>query len=124
MGILDGRDGRSVGVSMKIVQAVDQECRTSGRKQILRNAIFGIAVATAALGLYVAPANAQAFAGSPVYPWCGFYNMSGGATNCYFSNRWQCEQAIRGNGGYCYRNPFYAGYRASQAGPIPRYRPY
>lgn len=90
----------------------------------MRNAVFGIAVATAALGFCIAFSGAQASAGSPVYPWCGFYNMSGGATNCYFSNRWQCEQAISGNGGYCYQNPFYAGYRAGQVGRVRRYRRY
>jgi hypothetical protein len=90
----------------------------------LRTAIFKIAVATAALGLYVALADAQASAGFPVYPWCGFYNMSGGATNCYFANRWQCEQAISGNGGYCYHNPFYTGYQVGQVGRVRRYRRY
>jgi hypothetical protein len=85
----------------------------------LRNALFGTAVA-AALGFFVAPAGAY-----PVYPWCGFYSIAGGATNCYFSNLWQCQQAISGNGGYCYQNPFYTGYQPGQPGPArKRYRRY
>ncbi|MBK5958620.1 hypothetical protein CCR97_10420 [Rhodoplanes elegans] len=45
----------------------------------------------------------------PIYPWCADYGgRGGGGTNCYFSNLGQCQQAISGNGGWCYRNPFSA----------------
>lgn len=59
-----------------------------------------------------------AFAASPsgaqVYPWCAFYNIRGGGTNCYFATLSQCQQAISGNGGVCYQNPLYP------AVPTPR----
>ena len=84
----------------------------------MRNALLGTAVA-AALGFFVTPASAY-----PVYPWCGFYSIAGGATNCYFSNLWQCQQAVSGNGGYCYQNPFFAGYPAGSTAPRKRYRRY
>jgi hypothetical protein len=88
------------------------------RKQIVRNTLLGSAVA-AALGFFVTPASAY-----PVYPWCGFYSIAGGATNCYFSYLWQCQQAVSGNGGYCYQNPFFTGYQVESTAPRKRYRRY
>lgn len=60
------------------------------------------AVALIAAALPIRPADAY-----PVYPWCAFINTFGGMTNCYYSEEWQCRQALLGNGGYCYENPFY-----------------
>lgn len=87
-----------------------------------------------ALGLAICmlpnmPAQAASY---PVYPWCADYaglaprvvlvNGSGGGTNCYFSTLAQCQEAVRGIGGTCIRNPFYghAGYPADQ--PPTKYR--
>ena len=58
----------------------------------------------------------------PIYPWCAQYGGGrGGGTNCYFSNLWQCRQAISGNGGYCYENPFMA-YVTPQQQSTPKAR--
>jgi len=44
------------------------------------------------------------------YRWCAQYHgRGGGATNCYFVTLQQCEAAISGVGGYCYRNHYYTG---------------
>jgi hypothetical protein len=77
----------------------------------MRSAFLALAALGAAFALDAAPASAQ---GYPVYPWCAQYGGRSGGTNCYFANRWQCQQAISGNGGFCYENPFYA-YGASGA---------
>jgi hypothetical protein len=92
----------------------------------VRTAFLGFAALTAALALHVAPANAQVPVSYPVYPWCTEYGGRGGATNCYFSTWDQCRAAASGNGGYCYRNPFYgyAGYPADQPGAARKYRRY
>jgi hypothetical protein len=71
----------------------------------MRSAFLALAALGATFALDTAPAHAQ---GYPVYPWCAQYGTRGGATNCYFSNLWQCQQAISGNGGWCYENPFFA----------------
>ncbi|NVO17613.1 MAG: DUF3551 domain-containing protein [Rhodoplanes sp.] len=76
----------------------------------MRSAFLALAALGAAFALDAAAASAQSY---PVYPWCAQYGSRGGATNCYFSNLWQCRQAISGNGGTCYENPFY-GYGAAQ----------
>ncbi len=67
----------------------------------MRTTLLGFAALAALLAFDAAPANAQ------VYPWCANYGRGG--TNCYFANLWQCRQAVSGTGGYCSRNPFYAG---------------
>jgi len=69
-----------------------------------------LATLTAAPALGTVPASAQS--GSyPLYPWCTTYGGGrGGGTNCYFSTWDQCRQAASGNGGYCYRNPWYEAY--------------
>jgi Protein of unknown function (DUF3551) len=44
------------------------------------------------------------------YPWCLYYGGSGlgGGTNCGFTTFEQCLATLRGNGGICSQNPFYA----------------
>ena len=66
-----------------------------------------------------------------VYAWCARYSAaldaqrirgSGQrdirATNCYFTSYRECEAAVSGLGGYCYRSPYfgrgYAGRRLRQ----------
>lgn len=71
----------------------------------MRKGLFGLAVLATAFAIDAVPATAQAY---PVYPWCGVYRNGG--TNCYFSTLWQCQQAISGNGGTCYQNPFFGAY--------------
>ncbi|MFY9699059.1 MAG: DUF3551 domain-containing protein [Rhodoplanes sp.] len=68
---------------------------------------LGLAALTAAFALDSAPASAQ---GYRLYPWCAYYNTRGGATNCYFSTFEQCRAAIRGIGGMCTENSWYAAY--------------
>ncbi len=42
-----------------------------------------------------------------VYPWCAFYNVMGGVTECFFHNLDQCRAAVSGVGGFCSPNPSY-----------------
>ncbi len=73
-----------------------------------RTALLFLAALTAASAIGAAPASAQ---GYPLYPWCTTYGGGrGGGTNCYFSTWDQCRQAASGNGGFCYRNPWYEAY--------------
>jgi hypothetical protein len=74
-----------------------------------RTALFGFAVLAAASYFNAPPANAQN-GGYRLYPWCALYGGRNGGTNCYFSNRWQCEQAVSGTGGMCVENSWYAAY--------------
>ena len=92
----------------------------------MRIAFFGLA-ALAVCMLPNAPTQAVSY---PVYPWCAEYaglaprvilvDGTGGGTNCYFLTLAQCQEAVRGIGGVCVRNPFYgyAGYPPDQ--PPPR----
>lgn len=71
----------------------------------------------AAAGLWLAapaPANAAIY-----YPWCAVYSGSdtGGGTNCYFANRQQCMETVRGIGGVCEPNAFYDAARADERAP-------
>ena len=42
-----------------------------------------------------------------VYPWCAFYNVMGGVTECFFHNLEQCRASVSGVGGFCSPNPAY-----------------
>ncbi|MFD2184325.1 DUF3551 domain-containing protein [Rhodoplanes azumiensis] len=91
----------------------------------MRSALLALAALCAVAAFTPSPARAQL---GPIYPWCADYGgRGGGGTNCYFSNLWQCQQAISGNGGWCYRNPFSA-YGSEQPRDRRRtrqdYRPY
>ncbi|MBK5958621.1 hypothetical protein CCR97_10425 [Rhodoplanes elegans] len=89
----------------------------------MRAILLSLAALGAAVAFVPSPASAQT---GPIYPWCAQYGGRSGATNCYFANLWQCQQAISGNGGWCYRNPFSA--QASEPRDRRRtrqdYRPY
>jgi hypothetical protein len=52
-------------------------------------------------------------------PWCAQYSVHGGATNCGFYSFEQCQQTVRGIGGFCSLNPFEA-YGYSQQRPVRR----
>jgi hypothetical protein len=73
--------------------------------------LLGLAALAAASSLSATPASAQ-YGGYPLYPWCALYGggRGGGGSNCGFSNRWQCEQAVSGTGGMCVVNSWYAAY--------------
>jgi hypothetical protein len=45
------------------------------------------------------------------YPWCADYSGSdaGGGRNCGFVSLAQCQETIRGMGGFCEPNSFYTG---------------
>lgn len=73
-----------------------------------RIALLGLAAVTAALTF--APATASAQGGYKLYPYCAYYNLKSGVSNCYFSTLAQCRAAISGVGGTCGINPFYAAY--------------
>jgi Protein of unknown function (DUF3551) len=47
------------------------------------------------------------------YPWCAYYDVWQGATNCGFSTFQQCMATVSGVGGSCGPNPLY------QAAPGP-----
>lgn len=68
----------------------------------MRYWLFGIGIFAGALWL-AAPAAAQN------YPWCAYYGgMYGdGGTNCGFTTREQCMEALSGNGGSCDLNTQY-----------------
>jgi Protein of unknown function (DUF3551) len=51
-----------------------------------------------------------------LYPWCVNYGggRAGGAQNCGFTSRQQCELTRAGNGGFCVQNPWYQPYPPPQ----------
>ena len=69
-------------------------------------------------------ASARPSAAVIIYPWCANFGggRSGGAQNCGFVSRQQCELTRAGNGGFCVQNPFYEPYPPPQtyAPPIKR----
>jgi len=72
----------------------------------------------AALVCFEKPATAQN------YPWCAYYDMGTGATNCGFAISQQCLAAVSGVGGNCGPNPAYQSCqdhirRLSTPGVIP-----
>lgn len=73
---------------------------------------IGLAVLTVALSV-------EAKAEVPYYyryPWCAQYNLPGGPTSCRFATFAQCLPEVRGVGGQCVVNPYYAAYHASDRG--------
>ena len=42
------------------------------------------------------------------YPWCAQYGGRAGGRNCGFTSYQQCMATVRGMGGFCERNLFYA----------------
>jgi hypothetical protein len=70
---------------------------------------FIVAAAFAAAG--TRPSSAEIYR-----PWCVQYfgGLSGG-TNCSFYSYAQCMETARGNGAYCYQNPWYSEYGGGQS---------
>ena len=85
--------------------------------------IFHVAGLVAATVITLA-ASARPSAAVIIYPWCANFGggRSGGAQNCGFTSRAQCELTRAGNGGFCVQNPFYQPYPPPQtyAPPIRR----
>ena len=69
-----------------------------------------ILLAISALAVVATAAQAQN------YPWCADYSGKGG-TNCGFSTFQQCQENVRGIGGFCNRNTQYQS-RNRQRGPF------
>ena len=79
---------------------------------------FPIAAITFA-AVFLSSAGAQADG-----TWCAQLGVKGGATNCGFYSFEQCMATVRGNGGFCMRNPFTLGSAGSAYGYVtgPRRR--
>lgn len=60
-----------------------------------------------ALAICVALAGDAAPQRRIIYPWCAFYNVMGGVTECFFHNLEQCRASVSGVGGFCSPNPAY-----------------
>jgi hypothetical protein len=65
----------------------------------------------ASLTLAIATAAAVALPGTAAraqnYPWCMYWNGTGGARNCGFISFEQCMESARGAGGDCRQNSAY-----------------
>jgi hypothetical protein len=74
-------------------------------------------LSTFTLGVFVAVICAERSAEAQNYPWCAYYNMGAGATNCGFATSQQCMATVSGVGGSCGPNPMYQ----PAPGPYPRH---
>ena len=76
---------------------------------------LGVAAASFA-GLCLSSLSADAA------PWCAQYSGGGqgGGTNCGFYSFEQCQQTVRGIGGFCSLNPFEAYGYSQQQRPVRR----
>ena len=87
-----------------------------------RNAV-SLAVSLAAALAALAAIDARPATAEIYRPWCVQYfgGISGGTT-CAFSSFEQCMETARGNGAYCYQNPWYLQYGSGQeqGGDRPR----
>jgi hypothetical protein len=85
------------------------EARRRQKQEVSMRALALIAVASATLSL--------SSAGVEAAPWCAQYSGGrGGGTNCGFYSFEQCQQTVRGIGGFCSLNPFEAyGYQQQRA---------
>ncbi|NVO17614.1 MAG: DUF3551 domain-containing protein [Rhodoplanes sp.] len=82
----------------------------------MRRWLIALGLVAAAFAADMRQNRAEAY---PIYPWCAQYGGGrGGGSNCYFANLWQCRQAISGNGGTCYENPFYWAYGSDSERPV------
>jgi Protein of unknown function (DUF3551) len=76
-----------------------------------------------AVTVFTLAASMRPSAAVVIYPWCVDYGgRMGGAQNCGFVSRAQCEATRAGNGGFCVQNPWYVPYPPPQtyAPPIRR----
>ena len=74
--------------------------------------VVGFAAAT----LFILTTSTRPSAAMVIYPWCVNYGggREGGAQNCGFTSRQQCELTRAGNGGFCVQNPWYEPYPPPQ----------
>ncbi len=70
----------------------------------MRSLLFGCVLGLALAAPLGTDAAAQR---RPVYPWCAFYNVADGITECFYFNVAQCRASVSGVGGFCYENPAY-----------------
>ena len=82
------------------------------------------AVYMAAALVALAAIDARPAAAEVYRPWCVQYfgGISGGTT-CAFDSFAQCMETARGNGAYCYQNPWYTYSRGpvqTETGRAPR----
>ena len=70
------------------------------------------------LGICVGLVGVGKSAEAQNYPWCAYYNVSGGTTNCGWATFEQCLTTVRGIGGSCGPNPMYQ----TSPGPYPSTR--
>jgi hypothetical protein len=66
----------------------------------------------------LAAIDARPSAAEVYRPWCVQYlgGISGGTT-CAFNSFQQCMETARGNGAYCYQNPWFLQYGSGQKAP-------
>jgi len=104
-------------VKLSVMTVNPKETNIPKEMNIMRRFLFGLAAFAAVGTVSALPDQAH----SQVYPWC---RSRAGGTNCYFSTRAQCGQALGGGGGYCHLNPFYgqASYPLDQPRPAPKIR--
>ncbi len=81
-------------------------------------AVLSVAAALAAMAIDARPAAAEIYR-----PWCVQYlgGFSGGTT-CAFISFEQCMETARGNGAFCYQNPWYLEWERGQARGADRQR--
>jgi hypothetical protein len=82
-------------------------------------AVFALLTLATLAAMDARPAAAEIYR-----PWCVQYTggFSGG-TSCAFDSFEQCMETARGNGAYCYQNPWYSQSRdraPAQGGDRPR----
>jgi hypothetical protein len=72
----------------------------------MTRAVLSVVAAIAAVAIDARPTDAEIYR-----PWCVQYlgGFSGGTT-CAFSSFEQCMETARGNGAFCYQNPWYLVY--------------
>jgi Protein of unknown function (DUF3551) len=82
------------------------------------------AVAIASALVAMAAIDARRTAAEVYRPWCVQYlgGISGGTT-CAFDSYAQCMETARGNGAYCYENPWYVQSRGQVQGAPSRAKP-
>jgi Protein of unknown function (DUF3551) len=71
------------------------------------------------LGVFAGLVCIEKPAAAQTYPWCAYYDVWQGATNCGFSTYQQCLATVSGVGGSCGVNPQYQG---PPPGPAPSRR--
>jgi hypothetical protein len=71
------------------------------------------------LGVFAALVCIEKPSAAQTYPWCAYYDVWQGATNCGFTTYQQCLATVSGVGGSCGVNPQYQG---PPPGPAPSRR--